>query len=75
MGGPVAWPRLQGWCWVLGAKPDPALRPFMRNGRLQQPDSEGHVPLDLSRWAHSSGTTPATLGRVCLAPLRMGTQS
>lgn len=75
VGGPVARPRLQGWCWVLGARPDPTLRLFMGDGRLQQPDSKGRLPLDLSRWAHSSGTTPATLGRVCLAQLRAGTQS
>lgn len=75
MGGPVAWPRLRGWCWVLGARPDPVLRPFMRDGRLQQPDSEGCLPLNLSRWVHSLGITAATLGCVCLAQLRMHTQS
>lgn len=44
-------------------------------GRLQQPDREGCLPLDLSRWPHSSGTTAAVLGCMCLAQLRTRTQS
>lgn len=40
-GGPVAWPRLRGWCSVLGARPDPVLRPFRGDGQAAATGQRG----------------------------------